>query len=154
MYNTKITISRINEQQLQKEELQSSSTSGRKIGLPQAIALMLQIPQIFTDANFIHIPTMCLEQRAGILVKPLPKASTSNPFPRYVPLNVGNETSGVMYREAHSFPAERMFTVIEKMIISDTLSCPDSIDKITLFGIHPPDLRFVKNVQQYYQWFM
>jgi len=115
---------------------------------------MLQTPQIYTNATFVHIPTTSLEQRAGILVKPLPKASTSNPFPRYVPLNVGSETSGIMYRETHSFPEERMFSVIEKMIISDTLSCPDTIDKITLFAIRPPELRFVKNVQQYYQWFI
>ncbi len=36
---------------------------GRAIGLPEVIGLLLQEQQVFTEASFISIPTVPLEQR-------------------------------------------------------------------------------------------
>jgi len=115
---------------------------------------MLQIPQVHTNVSFQHIPTTPLEQRAGILVRPLPEPTPSSPYPHYVPLEQGDTVQAVLIRNVLSFPLDRNFTTMEQTIIKDVLSCPDSIDKITLFSIRPPELRFIRSVQNYYQWFV
>lgn len=154
--NTKISSSGFYERQLKKANSKDENltTSGRKLGLPQAIALMLGIPQVYTNVTFEHLPTIPLEQRPGILIKRLPPSTTSNPYPHYDPISEGNDIPNITLRQQRSFPLDRCFSPLEEIIIKDLLSSPDTVDKITLFSIRPPELRFVRSLQNYYKWFI
>jgi DNA polymerase III psi subunit len=42
----------------------------------------------------------------------------------------------------------------EKMLLLDNLYSPVTVDKTTVFGVRPPELRFIKNQGLYYKWFL
>jgi hypothetical protein len=60
--NTKISSGKMFQQQQEKKERRNPSFSGRALGLPEAVGLLLQQCQVFTDATFVSIPTVPLEQ--------------------------------------------------------------------------------------------
>jgi len=157
LYNTKVSTGSFLQRERKKElqQQQYSTIYGRQLGLPQAIGIMLQEPQIFTNAEFITIPTCPLEQRAGLFIKPSYVRNSPSIFSnRYNPLSVGRVSFGVERRRQLEFPMDRQFTFEEQMIISDMLVCPDTIDRITKFSIRPPELRFITNLSLYHQCFI
>ena len=39
---------------------------GRTIRVPEILSLIFQVPQVYTNVSFVHIPTFALEFRSGI----------------------------------------------------------------------------------------
>jgi hypothetical protein len=157
LYNTKIKTGKFLQEQRQQESNQNQYRTiyGRRLGLPQAIGIMLQEPQIFTNAEFISIPTCPLEQRAGLFIKPsYVRNSTSIFTNRFNPLSIGRISLGVQRRQQLQLSMDRQFSFEEQLINSDMLLCPDTIDKVTKFSIRPPELRFVMNLATYHQCFI
>jgi hypothetical protein len=154
--STKVTGSNMHQKALAKKKRQNAAFIGRPIGIPELINLMLGFPQIYTNATFIRIPTVPLEERPGFLKNFSLKHNTF--MISYNPLHdqttqqqesIGsssNDFIGKIVRQHLQLPPDRQFTPMEEIIISDALSCPVTIDLITLFAIRPPELRFVLDV--------
>jgi hypothetical protein len=60
--NTKISTGHTMAATRQKKKRQNPNYSGRALGLPEAVGLLLQEQQIFTNATFVSLPTVPLEQ--------------------------------------------------------------------------------------------
>ena len=50
-------------------------------------------------------------------------------------------------------PEWRRISRSQELLLKDLLFCPISVDKITVFGVRPPELEFVGHVGKYYRWF-
>ena len=158
--NTKITTGRVMQQEREKKRHQNPIYSGRALGLPEAVGLLLQEQQVFTNASFISIPTVPLEQRPAhekIARSRWCEDTTKESLQdtrRQVPIGRGNlNFIGQKVRETLGMPSERLFTSMEQIIIQDALSSPVSLDTITLFACHPPELRFVDSPTDYFRFF-
>ena len=51
------------------------------------------------------------------------------------------------------FTVWRKISMSESSIAIDQMTSGVSADCTTIFGLRPPELRFVQNQKQYYQWF-
>ena len=69
LHNTKITSSSINEMKALDKKRNKKHPRGRAISLMEQLQVMLNYPQVHTDMVFEIIPTVPLEQRAGIECK-------------------------------------------------------------------------------------
>lgn len=164
--NTKITTSKIMEEKRQKKRNVSNPLSmpGRSLGLPEAVALILQEPQIYTNVAFVSVPTCPLEQRPAFERSELYFAPITDiqeysrqPHPPIIyneqPLGEGGNIVGQQVRQALGFPVQRLFTETQLILIKDACYSPLSIDAITAFGVRPPELRFVNSPTLYLQYF-
>ena len=50
-------------------------------------------------------------------------------------------------------PEWRKISRSQELILKDSLFSPVSVDKITVFGVRPPELAFVGHVGKYFRWF-
>ena len=66
LHNTKISTSAINERKALQKKRGKDHPRGREISLMEMLQVMLNYPQIHTDMVFENIPTVPLEQRAGM----------------------------------------------------------------------------------------
>jgi hypothetical protein len=58
----------VNKNYKKNVEKKHTSTAEHISRLPQAIALILQIPQIYTNVSFIHLPIITLHQCTSLLI--------------------------------------------------------------------------------------
>ena len=160
--NTKISTGKIMQEKRQKKKRQNPSYSGRALGLPEAVGLMLKEQQVFTDATFVSIPTVPLEQRpahervarAQWCQDIRQEASSRQTKQQQVPVGRGNSNFlGQQVWQSLALDGERQFSTMEEIIIRDALASPLSLDAITLFGCRPPELRFLKSPTYYYSYF-
>ena len=123
---------------------------------------MLKERQVFTDATFVSIPTVPLEQRpahervarAQWCQDIHQEASSRQTKQQQVPVGRGNSNFlGQQVRQSLALDGERQFSIMEETIIRDALASPLSLDAITLFGCRPPELRFLKSPTYYYSYF-
>ena len=115
----------------------------------EMLQVMLGYPQIHTDMVFENVTTLPLEQRAGVECK-----SHSDFMDDCC--DDGAEMLSVSYqiREQKMFPAWRQHRDEELLILQGLFKASISVDKITKFGVRPPELRALfKNVGNYYRWF-
>ena len=50
-------------------------------------------------------------------------------------------------------PKWRQYTMCESLYMKDQLFSNLSIDNVTIFGMRPPELRFVRHIKMYFRWF-
>ena len=50
-------------------------------------------------------------------------------------------------------PLWRQVGTVESLVLRDQCLAPQTVDAITLFGIRPPELRFVRQPRLYFRWF-
>lgn len=62
--NTKSTSVAIAEKAKKKEDRRQHQ--GRLLSQPEALMLLLDIPQVYTDIKFVHVPTVPLEERPAL----------------------------------------------------------------------------------------
>ena len=158
--NTKITSSKIHEEEREKKKKRNPDFIGRALGLPEVVSLILRHQQVFTDATFVSIPTVPLEQRPAhekigrtqwcqdIRQEIIDQARQQQPIGQGNLSFIGREV-----RESLNFSEERQFTAMEQIIIQDALRCPLSLDGITLYSCRPPELRFVNSPVWYFTYF-
>ena len=149
--NTKITSIAMQERKKQPPHI-----SSRAISQPEAIMLLCQIPQISTNIEFIHVSTVSLEERPGMDKKPtIYKITKESPI--HGPINTGADldTSQVLPSQnvRTTFPQYRQFTNSSIMLAKDQLLSPLTIDSITIFGLRPPELYWVRQPRLYFRWF-
>lgn len=164
--NTKITTGKLMEEKREKKRKASNplSISGRSLGLPEAVALILQEPQIYTNAEFVSVPTCPLEQRPAFERSDVHVDAITDiqqycrqPHPPIVyneqPLGEGGNIIGQQVRRLLEFPVERCFTDAQLVLIKDACYSPLSTDAITAFGVRPPELCFITSPTTYLQCF-
>ena len=67
VYNTKVSTSGYYEKiRSIKRNKSKDRHIGRAIGVPEILSLIFQVPQVYTNVSFVHIPTCALEFRSGI----------------------------------------------------------------------------------------
>ena len=145
LHNTKVTSSKIQEDKDRQKNLKYPQ--GRYISHVEMLHQMLKYPEVITDLQFINIPTMPIEYRAGIeldsFVAPVAEdcAQTGS---------VSNDIR--LFKE--NLPQWRKHTIYEMRIYEDLTKSRISVDKITLFSLRPPELRsIIDKPRHYFRWF-
>jgi predicted GIY-YIG superfamily endonuclease len=145
LHNTKVTSSKINEDKERGKKKENGYPQGRCISHMEMLHHIFRYPEVITNLNFVSIPTMPLEFRAGMA---LDAAVVSS--------NDGAQTGSVSndIRSGKEFPSWRQHTVNELRIVDDLKLSKISIDRISLFSLRPPELRLLFNTpRNYYRWF-
>ena len=107
------------------------------------IHLMLQYAEVYSDLNFIAVPTVPMELRAGV-DKGSKDTSES--------CKEGN-LPDIIHREIIT-DEWRQHTDTENLILDDIKRSNISTDKISQFSVRPPELRYIiDQVGNYYRWF-
>jgi hypothetical protein len=158
LHNTKITSSALNEKKAHKSRRGREHPRGRAISITEACSLMLGYPQVYTNLEFVDIPTVGLEDRAGvervapIYRMPLDGVEDGRQVNGPHDLYGGEGIACMVARQALREPW-RQLTDSEINILHDQLFSPVSVDRTMIFGVRPPELRFVKSQALYFRWF-
>ena len=150
LHNTKISSSAINELKALEKKRGNKGPMGRAISLMEMWQMMMGYPQIHTDMVFENVPTLPLEQRAGVECKVNKDIRDRN-------CNDGDEIILLCYqiREEKGFPPWCQHRDEELLVLQGLFNSPISVDKITKFSVRPPELRQIfRKVGNYYRWFI
>ena len=160
--NTKITSSAMHEETRLKQVRDKKHPTGRAISMMEAISVVLQYPQVYTNIEFVHVSTLPLAERPGIDIqtgvsKLKRQQIISVDQVVLVPedLNSGDVIPSYHVRNENSPDLERWRKISnsEALTLRDQLLSPVSVDCVTSFGVRPPELRFVRDMKFYYRWF-
>ena len=126
----------------------------------QIVQQIFGYPEVFTDMKFISIPTVPLEERAGIECAPKEEDQS---FTEELETTFRNQEDGVdlsipsevLRRHVLQLNDWRLHSPNELHIIDSCLKSNISLDStITKFSVRPPELRpLIREVGHYYRWF-
>jgi predicted GIY-YIG superfamily endonuclease len=156
MHNTKVSGSAINEKRIHENRRNKHHPTGRGLAVTEAASQLLGYPQVYTDLAFVDVPTVPMEDRVGYdRVKPIHSFSDALEHGVAGPEDVSsNVIAAYMVRnQILNLPEWRKISRSQELLLKDLLFCPVSVDKITVFGIRPPELEFVGHVGKYFRWF-
>jgi len=151
----KVTGSRINIKKREKKQKKSNYPDGRALAITQAVVRLLGYSQIYTNLQFEVIATTAMAQRPGY-DRVAPGSSDARVGNSRGPADLiaANHIPSVTARQAVRLPPWRYLTRSEKMLLLDNLYSPVTVDKTTVFGVRPPELRFVMSQALHYKWFV
>ena len=163
LYNTKITGSKMQEAKVHNARRNKNHPTGRLIGLAEMAEYVLGNHQIHTTFEFEHIPTTPYAERPAVERKPpirsiaqfgnipgvrrarsIDDLSSQSVLPQF-------KVRNVLLR--NDLPLWRKLGDTDTMVQRDQLLSPLSLDKITIFSLRPPELRFIRNPSLYFRWF-
>ena len=140
---------------IKREKEHPEKTAGVALPLTEAIVQMLGYPTVHTNATFVLSPTLCLQERPGVIKSggaPL-KLQRGVPVETQVrDVAYGGQLVGAKLREDLNFPVYRQFTDNQKILMADSLFQPLNLDAVTLFGMRPPELLFIERIPNWVQW--
>jgi hypothetical protein len=156
LHNTKVTGSAINEKSVHERHRNKHYPTRRGLAVTEATSQLLGYAQVYTDLEFVNVATVPIEDRVGVdRVKPIVLFSdlghaAAGPddvlsLDGIVTYNVRNETLRL--------PKWKKISRSQELILKDLLFSLVSVDKITVFGVHPPELGFIGHVWKYFRWF-
>ena len=160
--NTKVTGSAIAENKKHNQRRDKGHPCGRAISLMELISIILEYPQIYSTISFIHVPTVPLVERSGMILRPFlmriapSEAEKANiRTTRPTDLNSGSTIVGHDLRnvQLQQIPQWRRISPFEAIYVKDFMLSPFNVDAITRFGLRPPELRFVRNPKLFFRWF-
>lgn len=159
LLNTKIASSAKNEDKKMNASRHKNRPRGRAIAQTEMMQIMLGYPQIFTNIEYVKIPTLALGERAGV-----PRMS---PAERYQKSQAGqeDEDNAGMFKHfmphvaarRHFFEEGQLFrchTESQEVLLEDQLWSTVSLDRVTIFGGRPPELLIVDKLEWYYKFFV
>mmetsp|Transcript_19481 Transcript_19481/g.27406 ORF Transcript_19481/g.27406 Transcript_19481/m.27406 type:complete len:548 (+) Transcript_19481:1364-3007(+) len=150
LHNTKVATSKFHEDQARQNERDRDHPHGRAISLNKMLHGMLGYPEVYTDITSVQVSSLPIELRAGVDCK---FRNENNDLPIADAAEIGIVSSNVRLELGLSL--WRQHTDNEIQILKDIKQCPISVDKISQFGVRPPELRHLFNrVDQYYCWFI
>ena len=142
LHNTKITSSKIAEDKAREKDWKKPQ--GFCISHLEMLHNMLKYPEIVTNLDFIKVSTMPLELRAGIMVES-DKQIEDGAFVM---------TAIESFRRINNMESWRLHTDNQLLILDDIKLSKMSIDKVTHFGLRPPELlQICDKLGDYYRWF-
>ena len=159
-HNTKITGNKI--AQKEKDSKNRSSQCefhGRAISLAEQTMQLLRYGSIITSFHFEFIPTQPMAMRPVIKktasIRSYQKQSlvsieANNPSD----LNANQVFPGYKVRHDLQFSKGRQFDNFQLISYLDSVFQPASLDKVTVFGLRPPELRFVTRLTKYWTFFV
>jgi len=157
LHNTKVTTSAINEKKVHERRRNKHHPTGRGLAVTEATSQLLGYSQVFTDLEFVDVSTVPMEDRAGF-------DREKKIFSFFNFANVPNGPNDVsatdviaaykIRNETLTLPEWRKISRSQELILKDLLFSPISVDKITVFGVRPPELGFVGHVGLYFRWFV
>lgn len=160
LYNTKITSSAINEEKKQEKSKYRKKPQGRAISLMEIIATLLGYPQVYTDFKFIHVPTTPLAERSAIeKVAPIKLTMKESSFSRNPKIDDFDSADILPQYYIRNIKLQvhldiwRQYTEFETLQMKDQMFSNLSVDNVTLFGMRPPELRFIRHIKLYFKWF-
>ena len=163
LHNTKVTGSAIQEAKRDEARRDEHHPTGRAISHMEMICVVLGYDQVCTNIQFVHVPTVPLEERPGLeRRKPIKKLQEEGVVPPHVnpsgpqDLNAGDVIPTYKVRnheKGGELPAWRKFSNVEGLISRDQCPSPCSTDAVTVFGTRPPELRFVAQPKLHFRWF-
>jgi predicted GIY-YIG superfamily endonuclease len=151
----KVTGSKINIEKREKKLKHGKYPKGRALALTEVITRALGYNQVYTNMDFEMISTTTMAERPGFdRTAPGwrdPAVQASQGPSDLIP---GDHIASVAARERWQLPQWRYLRQSEQTLLLDQLYCPVTVDKTTVFGIRPPELRFVQSQGLYYKWFV
>ena len=145
LHNTKVSTTKINEDKVKEQNKKNFHVQGRAISQNEMLHVMFRYAEIYTDLNFIAVPTIPLELRAGT-----DKVKSQS-------LPDDGADAGVLsdiVRKDMINDEWRHHSDSERLILEDIKMSKISIDKITQFSIRPPELRYlIDQTGNYFRWF-
>ena len=163
LHNTKITGSAIQEAKRDSARHDRKNPTGRAISHMEMLCVVLGYDQVYTNLQFIHIPTVPLEERPAFdRTRPFTRlkeegvVSEDAAEDRPQDLDAADVIAAYKVRNLESddqLPLWRQVGALESLLLRDQCLSPQTVDAITLFGIRPPELRFVRQPRLYFRWF-
>jgi hypothetical protein len=157
-YNTKITGNQIAEKQAQGKQKDNFCIEGRNISLAEIGMQFLQYKTIRTTFHFEYIPTQPMGLRPVLKKAPfinrLKTAGDASADARHVQdLDASKVFPGYRSRNDLSLLGERQYDRFQVISYLDSVFQPGAVDRVTIFGLRPPELRWVKRITLYYTLF-
>ena len=122
------------------------SVTGRIVSITECLWWALQLPYVCTNIDFIHVPTVPKEFRSAIVIEKK-IASTMNFSAVFA--------EAVRIRKNFlKLPKHRQLTKNQELLLADVEASSITPDKVTIFGLRPPELLFVSSLKSYFSWFV
>ena len=128
------------------------------------IALILGYKQVYTTIDFLHVPSIPLEERPAYeKTPPLQKLIDENIVSQHAGVTRPGDLDASTVIPIHAVRLEmfkrqgnkwRLHTPLELIMLRDMIISPLTLDATTIFGIRPPELRFVRHQAKYFKWFV
>ena len=138
--NTKLTSSKLHQEAELEKRRTRKQNHAATISQTEQIWWALKSPCINSSFDFIHVPSIVMERRGGVL-----KNFKQN-------LNVIEKY--MTTREDLNLPQDRIFTSNQKFIIYDAFTSSYCMDKVTIFSLRPPELLCVYTMESYFNFFV
>ncbi len=160
LYNTKITSSAISADKRFEKMWNKNHPQGRIILRHEMVQVLLGELQVF--------PTWCSKCSPRLLCQS-DKHPTVNARPTDKDLELsqyrrqcGNDSvtfiihpDQIRHELRGSLPQWRQFTTSQVILINNTFFSKVSLDKVTMYGMRPPELRVsIRSIGNYYRWFV
>lgn len=147
LLNTKVTGNRTAQKQKAPSKRTPKRKQGRAINVAEFYMMLFGYAPIMTNLKWVDIPTQPFEERAAReRQKPIEKLVRESEYLQSLQtdaLTAVNTCASHHVRMLKDFPAWRQFTPSQLKKIEDDLESPLSTDLVTVFGVRPPELRFV-----------
>jgi predicted GIY-YIG superfamily endonuclease len=161
LYNTKIGASAHNEEKRAQQQRSKGHPHARHISRFEIVQLNVGYPQVSTDLVFANIPSVPLEQRCGMQRRSDKDAREQDDVADLAAYRQLCSNDRVLFviapdkvRRDMYLAAWRQFTAHQLVLINDYFHSKVTIDKVTLFGMRPPELRgLFSRVADFYRWF-
>lgn len=153
--NTKITGNRIHYKRTEKKISSRfpKEKQARGINISEAYMMQFGYDPILTNIEWIHVATQPYEERTARTRTPPCKKYAENHNIQSCSLQLHDMVPSHLVRKRRTYPRWRMFTENQMRKTIDDLQSPYTTDSVTLFGMRPPELRFVMTQVHYAKWF-
>jgi len=132
---------------MQSNKQKQNSHMGREICLAEIVWFLLDHPYSYCNSNFVHVPTLPLESRIGVI----------NKFKRTSKFLAGSSADDIFAvrgRVEAELPEERQFGADQLAHIEDYRQSPYWCDATSSFNVRPPELLVFDNLQLYCECFV
>ena len=156
LHNTKITRSKINEDNAFKKSKKRNRTTGRTIGFHEQQHQILGYNDVFTNLRFVEISTRPFEHRSTTKIKLNRKGNLHRPDMTDDSEDVHQSNSEVEFVRRRKFtPAShRLFTANQTLLHHGNVAHSSSFDHVTQFSLRPPEiLELFAKLGAYFRWF-
>jgi hypothetical protein len=133
---------------LREEKNLGNHPTGRAISILEILSQVLQYPSVVTNLKFVFVPTSCMADRPVV-----EKRKTSRFDPVQTELDIGDLCPTEEARRMLRFPLSRQLDQFQKMTFVDAFYQPYSYDKVMIFSMRPPELKFLRHIKMYCVWF-
>ena len=118
---------------------------GREISLAEVVWFNLGFTYTYCTADFVHVPTVPLENRIGVLHKHSQSSAVTS---------ASKVLTTVELRSAASLPRWRQFTDSQLAHMEDYSKSPYCLDTTSAFNIRPPELLIFDELAVYSEMFI